>query len=69
MLPGLVQGEYSDESEVNTLLEEIVEKANRHPASIPDEWLRNKFHQLYIEAYIQNFTINSPLKDNVVSIG
>ncbi|XKL67971.1 hypothetical protein PGB90_003462 [Kerria lacca] len=69
LLPGLVQGEYSDESEVNTLLEEIVEKANRHPASIPDEWLRNKFHQLYIEAYIQNFTINSPLKDNVKFVG
>lgn len=66
LLPGLVDGEYSEESEAQAFLTEIQTEANRFPYSIPDEWLSYKFRQLFLEAYIHNFTLNNPLKTNVV---
>lgn len=63
----MVDGEYSEESEAHAFLAEIQTEANRFPFSIPDEWLSYKFRQLYLEAYVHNFTLDNPLKNNVVS--
>ena len=66
LLPGLVQGDYSEDSDAQAFLAEIQAEAKKYPFSIPDEWLAKKFRQLFLEAYIQNFTLNNPLKENVV---
>ncbi|KAK7597859.1 hypothetical protein V9T40_010084 [Parthenolecanium corni] len=69
LLPGLVQGDYSEESEAQALYAEIQDEAQKYPYSIPDEWIRDKFQELYLEAYIQNFTLNNPLKEKLKFVG
>lgn len=61
-----MQGDYSENSDAHAVLTELHTQADLNRYSIPDEWLIYKFHQLYIEAYVQNFTLNNPLKENVV---
>lgn len=62
----MVQGDYSEESEAQAMYAEIQDEAQKYPYSIPDEWIRDKFQELYLEAYIQNFTLNNPLKEKMV---
>lgn len=47
---------------------ELQNEAQKYPYSIPDEWIRDKFQELYLEAYIQNFTLNNPLKEKMVDL-
>ncbi|XP_065217593.1 glycosylphosphatidylinositol anchor attachment 1 protein [Planococcus citri] len=69
LLPGLVQGDYSENSEAQTVLTELQAEAEANRYSIPADFLIHKFHQLYMEAYVQNFTLNNPLRENVKFTG
>lgn len=62
-----MQHEFAENADAQAFYAEIEAEIKNYPFVIPDEWLSKKFRQLHLEAYVQNFTLNNPLKNDVVN--
>mgnify|MGYP006965709614 CR=1 FL=1 len=61
-----MQHDFAEKAVAEAFYAEIEAEVKNYPFAIPDEWLSKKFRQLHLEAYVQNFTLNNPLKNNGV---
>lgn len=69
LLPGLVKGQLNDNtgSTFRDLYRELKAEAQFYETETPHSYLISKLKNLRLETYSHNFTLNYPLKKNVVS--
>ncbi len=61
LLPGLVQGEFSEGGAAKQYLEELRREAAEHPNTVPFPWLKASLARLGLEVHSHNFTLRYPL--------
>ncbi|XP_033113409.1 glycosylphosphatidylinositol anchor attachment 1 protein-like [Anneissia japonica] len=59
LLPGLVEREFSTDENAKMYTKELLEVIKKHD-SLPVDWLSDKFSEIGLEVYLQNFTSNHP---------
>lgn len=68
LLPGLVKGQLNDNtgSSFKDHYRELKAEAQYYETETPHSYLISKFKNLRLETYSHNFTLNYPLKKNIV---
>ncbi|XP_031784449.1 glycosylphosphatidylinositol anchor attachment 1 protein isoform X1 [Nasonia vitripennis] len=63
LLPGLVKKESNLMSAAKQFYHELSTERERFPDQMPYAWLLAKFHQLHLDVFTQNFTLNYPFRN------
>ncbi|XP_014214858.1 glycosylphosphatidylinositol anchor attachment 1 protein isoform X1 [Copidosoma floridanum] len=63
LLPGLVKKESNLRPAAKQFYHELSSERERFPDSMPYAWILAKFHQLHLEVFTHNFTLNYPFKN------
>lgn len=68
LLPGLVKKESNLMSAAKQFYHELNTERERFPDQMPYAWLLAKFHQLHLDVFTHNFTLNYPFRNQQVKI-
>lgn len=66
LLPGLVQSQFREDREAALYYEELVDEMVKYEDTIPYPWLLAKFRQIGLDTYTHNFSLKSPLSQEVI---
>ncbi|XP_012253852.2 glycosylphosphatidylinositol anchor attachment 1 protein [Athalia rosae] len=63
LLPGLVTNGFDEECAAKRFHDELLAEMKDYPEEMPYPWILAKFHQLNLDVYTHNFTLNNPLSN------
>lgn len=66
LLPGLVKKESNLLPAAKQFYNELITERERFPNSMPYAWILAKFHQLHLDVFTHNFTLNYPFRNEKV---
>ncbi|XP_060564465.1 glycosylphosphatidylinositol anchor attachment 1 protein-like [Ruditapes philippinarum] len=62
LLPGVVESGFFFEDSSEAYIAEIKEELKKDKRNVPRDWLFEKFREIGLDAYIQNYTVKYPLQ-------